>query len=195
MGIEGNQDKKEAIKIAGMPVTMFLAGMLANHAIEGPRSDAEIPQAHTTQQSEVIPGSVDMGYVDTVGDGYVQDNPGSDYEQQYTFGESSYELSASLEASQAVRQLDDNLGWEFTVTPEQRTQVRATIDAYVAAYHAKLGKTTAEQGPNGDVPSSGEMTYDPLYDLGRAASNQYMNPLLRGILLDELSSQMKKKPE
>jgi len=121
--------------------------------------------------------------------------PGADYSSdEYTtdYGgyTDSFEYSASSEALDAIGKLMGEFGQSLSVTPEQVGKIKTAVDAYVAAHPAYEGKTTV----SADGKSAGsEPSYSPLLDLRQAMdqTSDDMNPLLIGLLSQELNKRMK----
>lgn len=102
----------------------------------------------------------------------------------------SFEYSASPEALDAIGKLMKEFGQGLSVTPEQVGKIKTAVDDYVDAHPAYEGKTIVAADGNS---ASSEPSYNPLYDLRQAMdlSSDDMNPLLIGLLSQELNKRIK----
>ena len=160
--LDSGKDKNEKPGRAGRIGAAFGAGLAASLAAG--TANAQVPGSEISTDE----------YITTVYGGY----------------SSSFEYSASPEALDAVGKLMGEFGQDLSVTPEQVGKIKATVDAYVAAHPAYEGKTTvAADGKS----SSSEPSYNPFYDLRQAMdkSSDDMNPLLMGLLAQELNKRIK----
>ena len=103
----------------------------------------------------------------------------------------SYELMASPEALETIDTLNEKFGQKLSVTPEKYELISGTINAYITTHPAIEGKTTTTK-----EGASSEPSYDPLLDLHSAVIQRTneMNPLLLGLLMQNLDQRMKLTP-
>jgi hypothetical protein len=172
--------KPEAIKSpkASQNVALFLAAALAG-AAGGAAAMSEYKDSQNSPRTLENPISQDFGSSDYVSEEYTS-----------TADTGTFEFPASKEAIQAVIGLDKTVGRELRATPEQRAQVRAVIDAYVAQHPPVQGESGEQKEADGSVSAFNSSSYDPYSELWNAATKLGISSALQGVLQEELADRM-----
>lgn len=105
----------------------------------------------------------------------------------------SYEFPASENALKEVSRLNHAFLQEgSSASPEQIARVKEMVDAYVKANPPREGKTVTTEQDGNTTAIFSEPSYDPLYDLWGAVTQQEdVDPLFLGLLMKELGTRIK----